>query len=182
MATQTDRIAIMEKSKRRNHFAVIGGAGATLVATVVFLFLPSAIPLQGLKALYLETTGGWLYGNPFQQFRLLGPAVGGLAGGYLAVNINGRHTWTTSMKYGCFAAVAGVGLVYVTYVGLVAIRYTSAILTDPAIDATIPHLLDIFLVPMFFALPLLPIAIFEGLLAGAAGKGLRTVRLGLSSA
>lgn len=176
MATTSERIETIQHSKQRNRTALVVGAAMTLVATVFLFVLPEVIPIQRLKLLVLETTNEWFYGNPFRQLRFLGPAVGGFVAGYLAVDINGYHTWLTSMKYGAFAATAGVGVIYVVYAGYIAVRYVSAIATDPAIGASIPHVLDIVMVPLFFTLPLFIFALFEGLVAGGAGNGLRRLR------
>lgn len=175
MTTTTDRIKTIQDSKRRNRNAIIIGAGMTLIATAVFFILPDVVPLQQLKMLFLETTGGWLYGNPFRQLRFLGPAVGGFTAGYLAVDINGYPTWMTSMKYGAIAAATGVGLLYLAHAALIAVQYVSTIIRDPAINASIPHILDIFMAPLFFALPLIPIGLFEGLIAGMLGNSIRRV-------
>lgn len=175
MGPDKGRIEAIRKSKRRNRIAVTVGGMATAVATFALFLLPTVIPLEQVKMAVFETTNEWIFGNPFGNLWLLGPTVGGLVAGYLAVDRNYRHTWMASTKNGVVATIVGVGFVYASYAGFVAVRYASAILVDPAIGFTVAHVLDVLLVPMVVVLPLLPAALFEGLFSGILGNGLHLV-------
>ncbi|MFB6173309.1 MAG: hypothetical protein ABEI39_01570 [Halobacteriales archaeon] len=175
MGANTERIESIRQSKRQNRIAVGAGAGVTLAASLFFFFLPALIPMEQFRMLVWEATGKWVFENPFQQLRILGPGIGGLIAGYFSIDRTGSRDWTMSMKNGIYAALIGVGLIYLVYSGFIAVRYGTAIVTDPAISLNVGHVLDILMVPLVFVFPLLPAAIFEGFIFGAAGNGLRLV-------
>jgi hypothetical protein len=173
MGARQDMTETILESKRRNRIAVAAGAVTTLLATVFLFFLPAIVPVDHAKIVVFETTGNWISGDPFRQLRLLGPVPGGFVAGYLSLDRTGYPDRVVSMKTGAIAAVAGVGGIYLVTAASIAIRYWTVVASRPDLSFTLGHLLDTLLVPLGLVLPLVPVALFEGVCAGIIGNWLR---------
>lgn len=173
MGETSDGVATFERIERRNKRAWIAGAIATAFATGVFLLLSEFVPQEELRMAIWKSTGQWMFGNPLGQLPFLGGFVGGFVAGYLAVDHNERPNWMASVKYGLISGAAGAALLYLGWIAVLIAQNLPGILAN--LDKAIFIVGDLLIFPLVFMLPLAPILMFEGMIAGGLGYGANLV-------
>lgn len=151
------RVSGISSDVARINAAVIGGAITAVTLTVVFVAVPDAIPFEPIRDRLFETTGIWLWDNPFPPLRLLGGIGAGFVAGYLT-----RGGWDNAVVNAVIAVVAGVAVYFV-----LAVAFNLA--TFPGLTSSIAIVL-IFQQLFFVALPYTLLYFFEGTVSGVVGR------------
>lgn len=159
MENVPERLVVEED---RDWWPVVIGSVLTMAFLTVSYFAPALVPYESLQDGLHSLTGHW-YSNlaePFESLRFAGGFVGGVTAGYLT-----SSRLSKAATRGAIAALLGITLVYMLYVGY---NLVQALLAGP-VDR-VPFF-SIFLVPfVFLVVQLGPIYLVEGLVAGwAAG-------------
>lgn len=147
------------------NLAVIAGGFMTAISTCVLFISTVLIPSDWLKIFIFEQVGFWWSGNPLVQLRFLGGIPGGFVAGYLARDHWGKDEWGAAMKYGVYAVLFGLALLFAAFVLYNIIR---SLLTAGMI---LPPLYIITVVPLIYAIPLAPAYVVEALVAAIIGNG-----------
>ncbi|MFC4986685.1 hypothetical protein [Saliphagus infecundisoli] len=137
----------------------------TAISTGVLIISTVLLPSDEIKTLILEHFGWWWSGDPFVQLRFLGGLPGGFVAGYLARDHWGRDEWGAAMKYGVYAVLFGLALLFAAFVLYNIVR---SLLTAGMI---LPPLYLITVVPLVYAIPLAPAYVVEALVAAIIGNG-----------
>lgn len=149
----------------RYNQAVVAGGFVTAISTCVLFVSTVLIPSDWLKILIFEQMGLWWSGNPFAQLRFLGGIPGGFVAGYIARDHWGKDEWGAAMKYGVYAVLFGLGLLYVAFIVYNVVRSVLTVGVFP------PPLYIIIVVPLIYAIPLTPAYVVEALAAAIVGNG-----------
>lgn len=144
--------------------AVVVGGFVTAIATCVLFVSTLFVPSEWLKMLVFERLDVWWSGDPFEQLRYLGGIPGGLVAGYIARDHWGKDEWGAAMSHGVYAALLGLGFLYVAFV-------TYNVARSVLVAEMIPPLYVITVVPLIYAIPLAPAYVIEGLVAALVGNG-----------
>ncbi|WP_276253070.1 hypothetical protein [Halomontanus rarus] len=149
----------------RNNRSIIIGGLVTAISTGLLFVFPIFIPFDELKTFVFEQTNVWWSGNPSAQLPYLGGIPGGLITGYLAKDYWGNDEWGTAMKYGVYAALSGLGLIYVVFVvyNVVQSMLVSGMFSPP--------LYLISVIPLIYGIPLIFIFVIEAFFAAIIGNG-----------
>lgn len=149
----------------RNNRPIIIGALVTAISTGLLFVFPILVPFNELKTFIFEQTNVWWSGNPSAQLPYLGAIPGGLITGYLAKDYWGNDEWGTAMKYGVYAALSGLGLIYVAFVvyNMVQSMLVSGMFPPPLYLITV--------IPLIYGIPLVLVYVIEALFAAIIGNG-----------
>ena len=145
--------------------SIIVGGLVTAISTCLLFIFSVVVSSDEIKLLVFEQTNVWWSGNPFAQLRYVGGIPGGLVAGYISRDYWGNDEWGTAMKDGMYAALVGLGLIYVAFVVYNVIRSTLASGVFP------PPLYLIIVVPLIYGIPLVPAYVIEALFAAIIGNG-----------
>jgi len=156
----------------RKRLSVVAGGCVTAVSTGVLLALPFLVPLEVVKHFVFAQTNEWWTGNPFTQLRLFGGIPGGIVAGYIARNHWGENERGIAMTYGLYAVLFGLAVVYAAFVAYSVGRSILVSGTFP------PPVYVITVVPIVYALPLVPVYVVGGVLAAVVGNSLSRARRG----
>jgi|GEM_PF-3268508 len=148
----------LQRNNRQDDRALYIGTAVTAVLTVLFFFLPVAMPVEDVKLWFYETSGVWIQGeNPFMVVRFLGGVLGGAVTGWLTSDFG------SGPLNGTKAALYGLALVYCLFVVLfTAYQLLVVGMVPPPIIATAAAP-AVYAIPMFFVY--LVGGLFAGLLA-----------------
>jgi hypothetical protein len=148
---------------RDNRPAVVGGV-VVVISTCALFVLSVFVPSGEIKLFVFKQTNTWLFGDPATPLRYLGGIPGGFVAGYLARDYWGRDEWGAAMKAGVYAALFGLGAIYV---GLVTYNLVRSVMVAGMFP---PPLYIIAVVPLIFGIPLIFVYTVEALLAAAIGN------------
>lgn len=148
---------------RDNLPAVVGGV-VTVVSTCVLFVVSAFVPSDEIKLFVFAQTNTWWFGDPATQLRYLGGIPGGFVAGYLARDYWGRDEWGAAMKTGVYAALLGLGSIYV---GFVTYNLLKSVMVAGMFP---PPFYVIAVVPLLFGIPLIFVYTIEALLAAIIGN------------
>ena len=154
-----------KKWDRQNRRAIYVGTVVTGVATPFFFVLPDLLPAEALRWWIYDEVGVLLGGpgaNPFDVLRVFGTILGPAVAGWLTAEQG------SAMITGLKAAVYGLLLGWCLGIGLLAIG--SLVLYGLVFP---PPILEVTVVPLVYAVILLPFYIVLGAIAGGLASLLK---------
>jgi hypothetical protein len=152
---------VLDRKADRRVVAI--GAVATIAFTGFFLLLPSLVPLEHVRRIYLNLTGERLFGNPFLPLRFAGGPVAGFLTAYLT-DRRWLHRVTNALK----------AIVYGT-VGLYFLFVFYSLAKSALGGGTVP-LLRMILFPLIVGLPIGLTSVVGGFFGALFGHLFRLFR------